>query len=53
MIAPDHDDRSDNGNEHTVKIEARNACRAEGRKQISPNHCAHDPENNVEEQALQ
>ena len=43
MVSPEHSDRTHDGDEHTVEIEAGDARRADGGKQKPADHCADEP----------
>src|SRR5215471_5491930 len=52
VIDHQDDDRSNNGDDHAVKIEAGDPARAEGAEDEAAHDSADNPENNVEEKAF-
>ena len=52
VVEPKHDDRANDGCEHTVEIGAGEPGRADSCEEVSADHGADDPENEVKQQAL-
>jgi hypothetical protein len=52
VVEPKHDDRANDGYEHTVEIGAGEPGRADGCEEVSAHHGADDPKDKVKQQAL-
>ena len=52
MIGPKHDDGANDGDQHTVEIEAGDAGRTDGCEQEPADHGANDDKHDVEQQSL-
>jgi hypothetical protein len=52
VIDEQHDDRTDDGDEHAVDIQPRDGCGTEKAEKKSPNNGARDTEYHIENQAF-